>query len=51
MPRIVTGLFVFEAINRLTGESKKFEMHNTSRLTAYDQLRKEEGAIWEIEWS
>lgn len=51
MAKITTGMFVFDATNKFTGEFKKIEYFGNSRFSAYNALMRDEGVIWDIKWA
>lgn len=51
MKRYETSLFIFDAINRESGQVVKLERHGTSRFNAWQNLEKEKGKSYHIIWS
>ena len=44
------AIFVFDVEVKRTGEKFKHEKAGISRLNAYEELERQKGAMWAIQW-
>lgn len=43
--------FLFDIVDKKTGETFQEQKTGTSRLNAWTELEKEKGNVWEIKWA